>query len=170
MALMDIIKKRYSCRNYESKPVEKEKLTKIFEAARLAPSARNFQDWRFVVITDRDLKAKLATVTNKPDSFKDAGALIVACSNSDHIMSCGQKVGPIDVSIALEHIALQATELGLATCWLGAFDPEKVREIVNIPKEIEIVDLMALGYPADQPKEAVRLNMDKIVCYNGWKF
>ena len=76
----------------------------------------------------------------------------MACTVSDHVMRCGQAVGPIDVAIALEHIALQATELGLATCWIGSFYPDKVRPILGIPDSVIIVELLALGYPADTPK------------------
>jgi nitroreductase len=85
-------------------------------------------------------------------------------------MRCGQAVGPIDVAIALEHIALQATELGLATCWIGSFEVEKVRTILGIPDDIAIIELMALGYPADEQKEAKREAIEKIVCYDKWQF
>ena len=170
MTLLDIIRKRYSCRAYQQKPIEQEKLDQIFEAARLAPSARNTQDWRFVVVVDEKIKQDLAQATNRPDAFEKAGAIIAACSNSDHIMRCGQPIAPIDISIALEHIALQATELGLATCWIGSFDTEKVRMVLSIPDDIQIIELMTLGYPDDKPKKAVREPVENIVCYDMWKF
>jgi nitroreductase len=132
--------------------VEQEKLDHVFEAARLAPSAKNLQDWRFVLVTDQHTRRRLAEAANNQMFIENAGAIIVACSNSDHVMRCGQPVGPIDVAIALEHIALQAAELGLATCWIGSFYPEKVRAILGIPADIPVIELMALGYPADQPK------------------
>ncbi|MHC4694892.1 MAG: nitroreductase family protein, partial [Planctomycetota bacterium] len=132
MTVIEAIRQRYSCRAYHDKLIEQEKLDSIFEAARLAPSARNTQDWRFVVVTDKETKRLVADTTNRPDVFQKASAIIVACSNSDEIMRCGQAIGPIDVSIALEHIALQATELGLATCWIGSFLTDKVRAILNI--------------------------------------
>ena len=170
MALLDIIRKRYSCRAYQQRPVEQEKLDQLFEAARLAPSAKNTQDWRFVVATDEQVKHQLAAVTNRPDVFEKAGAIIAACSNSDYIMTCGQPIGPIDISIALEHIALQATELGLGTCWIGSFETKKVRTILAVPDDIEIIELMTVGYPADKPKQPNREPVEKIVCYDKWKF
>ena len=170
MAVLEAIRKRYSCRTYQDKAIEQEKLNTILEAARLAPSAKNMQDWRFVVVTDKEKKHKLAEAANNQKFIENAGAIIVACSICTEIMRCGQPVGPIDVAIALEHIALQAAQLGLATCWIGSFYPDKVRPIVGIPQGIEIVELMLVGYPADKPKEPKREPMEKIVCYDSWQF
>jgi len=170
MDVFEAIKKRYSCRSYQDKAVEKDKLDKLLEAARLAPSAKNLQDWRFVVVTDKEIKSKVAQATNKPQIFEKASAIIAACSNSNEIMRCGQAVGPIDVSIALEHIALEATELGLGTCWIGSFETEKVRTILGIPADINIIELMTVGYHADEPKTPNREPIEKIVCYDKWQF
>ena len=170
MNVSQAIRKRYSCRAYQEKPIEKEKLDELLESARLAPSAKNLQDWRFVVVTDKEIKSQVARATNRPQVFEKAGAIIAACSNSDEVMRCGQAIGPIDVSIALEHIALQATELGLGTCWIGSFETEKVRSILGIPADINIIELMTVGYPADKPKTPNREPMKKIVCYDKWQF
>ncbi len=170
MTVMEVIRKRYSCRAYQDRPVEREKLDGILEAARLAPSAKNLQDWRFVVATDKEKKRRLAEAASDQMFIADAGAIIVACSNSDYVMRCGQPIGPIDVAIALEHICLQAAELGLATCWIGSFYPEKVRAVLGIPDNIAVIELMALGYPADEQKGPRREPMDKIVCYDKWRF
>jgi nitroreductase len=170
MTVLETIRNRYSCRAYQDKPIEREKLDSIFEAARLAPSAKNLQDWRFVVVKDKETKRKLAEAANNQRFLENAGAIIIACSNSKEVMRCGQAVGPIDVAIALEHISLQATELGLATCWIGSFYPEKVRPIVGVPDDVTIVELMAVGYPADKPKEAKREPIAKILCYDRWQF
>jgi len=170
MTLIDTIRKRYSCRAYQQKPVEQEKLDQLFEAARLAPSAKNTQDWRFVVVTDYQIKQQLAQTTNRADAFGKAGAIIAACSNSDYVMRCSQPIAPIDIAIALEHIALQATELGLGTCWIGSFETEKVRTILSIPDDIQIIELMTVGYPADTPGLTKREPVEKIVCYDKWKF
>ncbi len=170
MTVLEAIRKRYSCRAYQEKSIEPDKLDSILEAARLAPSARNFQDWRFVVVTESKTKRKVAETTNRPDVFAKAGAIIVACSNSDYVMRCGQAIGPIDIAIALEHICLQATELGLGTCWIGSFEPEKVRSILGIPGDIEIIELMTVGYPADTKPEPSREPIEKIVSFEKWKF
>jgi len=170
MAVLEAIRRRYSCRAYQDKSIEQDKLDCILEAARLAPSAKNTQDWRFVVVMDRDTKRRVAATTNRPEIFEKAGAMIAACSNSDEIMRCGQAIGPIDVAIALEHICLQAADLGLGTCWIGSFDAGKVRQILGIPKDIAIIELMALGYPAGSKPEPKREPIEKIVCYDTWKF
>ena len=170
MKVFEAIQKRYSCRAYQQKSIEQEKLDKLMEAARLAPSAKNTQDWRFVVVTDKKVKKQVAETTNRAEVFENAGAIIVGCSNSDFKMTCGQAIAPIDVSIALEHICLQATELGLGTCWIGSFRTDQVRSILNIPDDINIVELMAVGYPADNAKKPNRLPMEEIICYNKWQF
>jgi nitroreductase len=170
MTVSEAIRKRYACRAYEQKPIEQKKLEQIFESARLAPSAMNKQDWRFVVVTDKTTRQRIANSTNKPEVFEKAAAIIVACSNSGHVMRCGQAIGPIDVSIALEHIALQAVELGLASCWIGSFRPEEVRTALGIPSDITIIELMSLGYPADKAPQKSREPIEKIVCYEKWQF
>jgi nitroreductase len=170
MTVAEAIRNRYSCRAYLDKPVEKDILSRILEAARLAPSAKNLQDWRFVIVTDKTTKTRLVQAANNQTFLETAGVIITACSVSDHVMRCGQAVGPIDVAIALEHICLQATELGLATCWIGSFYADKVKSILGIPQDVTVVELMALGYPADKPKEPRREPMERIVCYEKWEF
>ena len=170
MDVSEAIRRRYSCRNYEDKVIEPDKLDAVLEAARQAPSAKNLQDWRLVVVTDKETRSQLAVAANNQTFIQDAGAIIVACTASDHVMRCGQPIGPIDVAIALEHICLQATELGLATCWIGSFYPDQVRPLVGIPPEIEVVELMALGYPADAAKEHRRDPLEKIVSFGKWAF
>ncbi len=170
MDVAQAIRARYSCRHYQDKPVEREKLLAVLEAARQAPSAKNLQDWRFVVATDREIRRQLAVAANNQTFIENAGAIVVACTVSDHVMRCGQAVGPIDVAIALEHMCLQATEVGLATCWIGSFYPDKVRPIVGIPQDVTIVELLALGYPADTPKEHRREPIERIASFETWRF
>jgi len=170
MTVVEAILRRYSCRAYQDKPIEQDKLDKIFEAARQAPSAKNLQDWRFVVVTDKTLKQQVADCTNQVKAFGQAGAVIAACSVCKEIMQCGQQIAPIDVAIAMEHIALMATELGLATCWIGSFDAEKVRQVLEIPKEVAIIELMALGYPEKGYRQTTREPMKSIVCHDKWQF
>ncbi len=170
MTVVEAVRKRYSCRAYQDRAVEQEKLDQIFEAARLAPSAKNLQDWRFVVVKDKATRRRLAEAASNQMFLADAGVIIVACSNSSDVMRCGQAIGPIDVAIALEHICLQAAELGLATCWIGSFYPEKVRAILDIPSDIAVIELMGLGYPADEPREPSRQPIEEILCYEKWRF
>lgn len=170
MDVSEAIRRRYSCRSYADRPLEKKQLDMILEAARQAPSAKNLQDWRFVVVSDKATRKKLAVAANGQTFIENAGAIIVACTASDHVMRCGQAIGPIDVSIALEHMCLQATELGLATCWIGSFYADKVRAVVGIPEEVQIIELLALGHPADSPKEHRREPIESIVSLEKWRF
>ena len=170
MSVADVIKNRYSCRSYANKAIEKEKLDMIMDAARLAPSAKNFQEWRFVLVADENAKQDLAAAACEQMFLAEASVIIVACSVNDYVMQGGQRIGPIDISIALEHIALQATELGLATCWIGSYDDAKVHQLLGIPKDAEIIELMSLGYPADEIREKKRMKNKEIFCFDKWAF
>ncbi len=170
MDVSEAIRRRYSCRHYEDKPLSEEQLAAILEAARQAPSAKNLQDWRFVVVREKAARERLAVAANEQMFLAEAGAIVVACTVSDHVMRCGQAIGPIDVSIALEHMCLQATELGLATCWIGSFYPDKVRAVVGIADGVEIIELLAVGHPADEPKEHRREPLESMVCFEKWRF
>jgi nitroreductase len=170
MDVAQAIRNRYSCRSYHDKPLEQDKLRAVLEAARLAPSAKNLQDWRFVVVTDKQTKKKVVAAANNQTFLETASVIIVACTVSDHVMRCGQAVGPIDVAIALEHMCLEATELGLATCWIGSFYPDKVKQILDIPDNVMIVELLALGYPADTARQSRREAIDQIVSFEKWQF
>jgi len=171
MDVMEAIKKRYSVRSYKDIPVEEEKLLSILEAARLSPSANNKQEWRFIVVRDKKTIEKLSKASKNQIFIKEAPVVIVCCAKTDnHIMTCGQLCYPIDVAIAIEHMVLKATEEGLGTCWIGAFYEEEVKKILNIPKEIRVVELLTLGYPKDSPPVSKnRLPLNEIVMYEKWK-
>ncbi|MBA7601927.1 MAG: nitroreductase [Candidatus Cloacimonadota bacterium] len=169
MDVFEAIKERRSVRAYDDKPVEKEKLNKIFEAARLAPSAANYQEWRFVVVTEKSKGKALMTAANNQSFVAEAPVVIACCAETDeHKMRCGEQCYPIDVAIAIDHITLAAVALGLGTCWIGSFYPDKVREILNIPKTIKVVELLTLGYPADSPRPKNRKTIEEIVHYEEW--
>jgi len=169
MDVFEAIKERRSVRNYEEKPVEKEKLTRIFEAARLAPSASNHQEWRFVVVRDKSKIAALMEAANNQRFVAEAPVVIACCAETDeHRMRCGEPCYPIDVAIAIDHITLAAVALGIGTCWIGSFYPEKVRKILNIPEDIKVVELLTMGYPADRPQPKSRKTVDEIVHYEEW--
>lgn len=171
MDLFEAIQKRYSCRAYQDTPVEPEKLAKILEAARMAPSARNLQDWRFVVVTDPQTRQALQKAAANQPFVGQAPVVIAACSCTNKRMNlCGQPYSSINVAIAIEHIALAATSLGLATCWIGSFRPQQVRKILNIPTNIEVVELITLGRPADTAASPERLPLEQITCYETWTF
>ena len=171
MEVIPEIVRRYSCRAYEERPVEQDKLERILEAARLAPSASNKQEWRFVVVRERTMREKLSAAANHQPFVVEAPVVLVCCAlHPEYRMRCGQAAGAIDVSIAMEHIALQAVREGLGTCWIGSFYPDQVRPLLGIPEEVAIIELMTLGYPADRPRAKNRLPLDDIVRYETWSF
>jgi len=164
MTLMETIKNRRSIRAYDSsKPVEKEKIEAVLEAARLAPSARNRQKWQFVIVTDPELKDKMFEACNNQPSVKQAPAVIIACGSEPGIMTCGQPVETVDVSIACSFIMLKAYEEGLGTCWLGNFNQDKVKSALGIPDDVSVVAVTPLGYPAESPDARPRVSLDEII-------
>jgi nitroreductase len=171
MNLFDAIAKRYSVRAFLDKPVEGEKLQSLFSAVRLAPSARNAQEWRFILVTDPELREKVASAGGQP-FLSQCPVIVIACAETDHrVMRCGEIAYPLDVAIAIDHLTLSATALGLGTCWVGSFDAGIVREAVPIPEDIPLVALVALGYPAEdeQPRaDKARLKMSEILWENAW--
>jgi nitroreductase len=170
MEVIDAIRSRKSVRSYLDKAVEKEKLSRVLEAARMAPSAGNRQEWRFVVVTDPEKRGRLGEEAAGQRFIAEAPVVIAVCAQTDgRIMRCGQACYPIDVAIAVDHLTLAAVAEGLGTCWIGSFDPEAVRRILAIPKEIVVVELLPLGYPRDpQPVAKSRLPIETIVRYESW--
>jgi len=172
MALLNCIKKRYSVRAYLDKPVESEKLAAVLEAARLAPSARNCQQLRYVVVRSKETILKLCEAANKQAFVGQAPVVIVACAvNPDYVMRCGQPAYPIDAGIALEHMALQAVEEGLGACWIGSFFEDQVKNVLGIPEQgVRVVEMMTLGYPADKMPEKHRVPVSAIASNDKWAF
>ena len=171
MALLSQIKNRYSVRSYHQKPVEKDKLLLVLEAARLAPSAKNFQEWRFVAVQDEKIRQKLMVAANNQAFVGKAPVVIVCCAtNTEYVMRCGQLSYPIDLAIAIDHMTLQAVEEGLGTCWVGSFYEPQVKSILGIPKDVRVVELLALGYPKDLISSKSRLPLDQIACFDKWQF
>jgi nitroreductase len=169
MTVQEAIQNRYSVRAYEERAVEEDKLGRVLEAARLAPSAGNRQEWRFVVVRDAETRRRLMDAANGQAFVASAPVLIAACAEGEqHVMTCGQLSYPIDVAIALEHIALAAAEEGLGTCWIGAFKEDQVKKILGIPEAVRVVELMPLGYPATEAPAKRRLELDEIVKWEKW--
>ncbi len=170
MNVREAIKLRKSVRAYLDQPIEEEKLVTVLEAGRLAPSASNRQEWRFIVVRDPGTRAKLVDAANRQRFVGEAPAVIVACAETDgHVMRGGLPCFPIDVAIALDHITLAAVEVGLGTCWIGAFSEPAVKAILGIPEAIRVVALMPIGYPADPTAiEKQRLPFNAVVRYDRW--
>lgn len=148
MTVHEAINARCSVRDYLPTPVPEELLMKVLEAARLAPSSSNRQDWRFIVVRDEDRRRRLAAAAN--NQMWIAGApVIIATIGTDpsSIMTCGTPRYAVDASIAITHMTLAAVEEGLGTCWIGAFSQEKVRDILGVSNDCMVVTVMPLGYP-----------------------
>jgi nitroreductase len=170
MTVEEAIRTRHSVRSYSGKPVEKDKLVQLLEAARIAPSAGNRQEWRFIVVTDEGKRKKLGRAAAGQTFVGEAPCVIACCAETDeHRMRCGQLCYPIDIAIAIDHITLRAVELGLGTCWIGAFSEDEVKKLLNIPDSVRVVELLTLGYPADgSVREKSRHELSKIVFYEEW--
>ncbi len=168
MSFTELVKKRFSSRKFTNKLVEKETITKILETVRLAPSAKNLQPWHFVVLTEKQQIRKIASCY-KNVWLKQAPVIIVACG--DHNVSWRRSDGKdhcdIDVAIAVDHLTLAATNLGLSTCWVCKFNAMQCADILMLPDGIEPVVLIPLGYPAEEADtdrhKAMRKNINKIV-------
>ncbi len=150
MILKEIVE-RYSVRKYLDKDVEEEKLREVLEAGRLAPSACNYQPWKFIVVRDKEIRKKIAEPTTWAKFIAEAPVLIVACKVRDGFLMGGWYDSAIlDIGIALDHMTLQATHLGLGTCWIGDFNEKLVKELLEIPENVRIVALLTLGYPREK--------------------
>ena len=160
------IRTRRSVRAYRSDPVPEESLKKILEAARLAPSAANRQQWKFVVVRDPEKRKQLSQAAHHQGFVGEAPVVIAAVAlEPERVMSCEVPAYAVDLAIAVDHITLAAVEEGLGTCWIGAFSQEEVRRILNIPSRYKVVALLPLGFPADKPKAKSRKELEEIVCY-----
>jgi len=151
MDFIQLAKARYSCRQYLDKEVEQDKLLHVLETGRIAPSAANKQPWFFVVIKEKKGLEKIYS-TYARDWIKTAPVVIAICGDHSRawVRSDGKGHTDVDASIAVDHMTLAATEIGLATCWICAFDKELCSEVLDLPDHIEPIVLLPIGYPADQ--------------------
>ena len=164
MRFLDLTKQRYSCRSYQERAVEKEKIEYVMECVRMSPSAVNRQPWRFRVVESDADRQRLCQCYNR-EWFATAPTYIIASVLHDEewIRADGKHHGNIDVAIAVEHLCLAAAEQGLGTCWVCNFDVELCSRLFDIPANEEVAVLIPIGYAADEPKEKVRKNIDAIV-------
>jgi nitroreductase len=166
MEFFNVVKKRYSVRAYKNAPVEKEKLEKILEAGRLAPTAANMQPFQFIVIETKGHEAELKRVYPR-DWFVQAPLVICACALASEAWTRrdGKNYADVDTTIALDHLILAAADLGLGTCWIAAFDPAAARAVLRLPAGVEPLAFTPLGYPADEPKPKKRKPLSDLVKY-----
>jgi len=169
MDVRKAIQSRRSIRAYDSREVEEDKLVRVLDSGRLSPSAGNRQERRFIVIRDAKKRQSLSEAARNQRFVAQAPVVIAACSvETEYTMSCGQLAYPIDTAIAVDHMTLSAVEEGLGTCWIGAFDEKKVKEILNVPDNVRVVALLPLGYPSAIPLPTSRKSLDEIVMREKW--
>ncbi|MFP4608644.1 MAG: nitroreductase family protein [Candidatus Aenigmatarchaeota archaeon] len=156
MDVIDAIRERRSIRAYTGEAIEQEDLEQMLDAARRAPSAKNLQPWKFVVVIDPYVLEDLVPACRNQAFVKDAGAFIVGLIED-------KKWAEIDLAIALDHLSLEAVELGYGSCWIGAFKEEALREKLDIPEDHQIKVCMTIGVPGESPRPPTKKTMDELV-------
>ena len=168
-SLMDLIETRRSIRSYKPQEVEEEKLNYILQAFRKAPSAKNLQPWKLIIVKDKKKRSDLAIACNNQTFLSEAPVLIVACAKEDEaygVMGGYMNSYPIDIALALEHLILAAAEKGLGTCWIGAFKEKLVKDLLDVPEHVRVVAITPVGYPAREGGARGRKPLTEIVCYD----
>jgi nitroreductase len=165
MDLYEAIQKRHSVRSYEAKDVEEDKLRRVLDAGRIAPSARNRQEWKFIVVRDAAVRAKLAA-TAEQEWLKTAPVIIAVVGlTPDKTMFCDVPTDPVDCAIAIDHMTLAAVAEGLGTCWIGHFKQDEAKKVLGVPDGAKIIEMLTLGYPKGPAKtEKPRKSFDEVVC------
>ena len=169
MDFFDLIAARYSVRAYKPDPIPDAVLARVLEAARLAPSASNRQPFALIVLRTADRQAELKRIYSR-DWFVSAPLVIAACAAPGEawLRRDGKNYVDVDVTIALDHLILAATDLGLGTCWVAAFDPAAAREVLRLPDTVEPIAFTPLGYPADALRPKERKPLADLVRYDHW--
>lgn len=171
MDIFQVIGDRRSIRKYKDMPVEREKIERVLDAARLAPSWKNMQCWRLLVLTDADKRAKLLDAFPDENPGKKAIAMapvvIIVCADPrESGVENGIEYYIADTAIAFEHLCLAAHALGLGTCWMGWYNEEQIKQALGIPAELRIIGITPLGYPDQEPKARPRKELQEIAFFN----
>jgi len=174
MDTYECIKTRRSIRRYQDKPVPWDDISTILDAGRLAPSSGNLQNWKFIVVQDKDKKAKIAEAALKQHWIVKASTIIVICAEPEkakrYYGDRGEKLYTIqNCAAAVQNMLLEATNLGLGSCWVGAFDEEKVKRIIGTEKQVKILALVTIGYAADIPDEPAKFPLEVVTYIESWR-
>lgn len=169
MDFLDLVESRYSVRAYSGKKVEKEKLEKVLRAARLAPTAVNYQPFKLIVINTEERGDELKRIY-QAEWFTQAPLVICICTIGSEawVRRDGKNYADVDAAIVMDHLILAATSLGLGTCWVGAFDKDAALDILKLPDGVEPLVFTPLGYAADEKREKKRKDLRDIVKYEHW--
>ena len=173
MDVIEAISKRRSVRKFLEAPVEWEKVSQVLDAGRIAPSAGNVQEWKFIVVTDLELRKKVAECALKQHWISKAPVIIIICADIDkikrHYGMRGERLYSIqDCAIAATHMILTAESLGLATCWVGAFEENMLQRVLEIPDNSRPQVIIPMGYADEKPKPTTRLRLENMVFLNGY--
>ncbi len=169
MNFSELVKKRYSVRSYKPDLVEDSKLQQVLEAACIAPTAANRQAFQLIVIHTASREAELSRIYPRP-WFVQAPVVISACGIPTRawVRRDGKSYCDVDVAIVVDHLTLAAADLGLGTCWIGAFDPPAAREVLGLPDDVAPIAFTPLGYPSAQPGQKKRKPLAELVRYERW--
>lgn len=162
MDVEEAIRDRRSIRKWQDRPLDPGTLETLLEAARIAPAARNDQLWRIIAVTDRERLAQLVPICNNQRHVGEAGAFLFIVSDPS------AKWTHVDPAIAMDHITLRAHEMGLGTCWIGAFDAEAMRRFLGVPEHMVMVIGMTVGHPAEAPAPKGRASLDELIHRDRW--
>lgn len=163
MDVKQAIESRRSIRKYEKRKIPKDVMDDLLAAARAAPSSSNKQAWKILVVTDDEMRRRLVPVSGGQSFVGDCSAYLVGISEPNVGYS------PIDITIALDHLSLRAVELGLGTCWIGDFDPMRVKEILGVPIDHDVPVCMTLGYPSTVPAARRRKDVSALFREDTWE-
>ena len=162
MDVKKAIESRRSIRKYEKKEIPKAIMDELLDAARKAPSSNNTQAWKIIAVTDKEMRGRLVLVSGNQSFVGECSAYLVGVSEPKAGYS------PIDITIALDHLSLRAVELGLGTCWIGDFEPMRIKEILGVPADHDIPVCMTVGYPSAVPAARKRKNASVLFRKDLW--
>lgn len=173
MDLYDTIESRRSIRRYKADPVSEEQVLRVLNAARLAPSWKNFQCWRFIVIRSDERRTAVLTAFDDSNPGKKAimaaPVLIVLCADPESSGKMGDRpYYLVDAGIAMEHLMLAARAEGLGSCWLGEFREDAAKAALDVPEGWRVVGMTPLGYPDQDPRPRPRKTMEEIAFREKW--
>ncbi|MDD1777741.1 MAG: nitroreductase family protein [Candidatus Helarchaeota archaeon] len=164
MTVKEAIRKRKSIRKFNEGPLTDEQLRTLMEAAQWAPSASNMQPYEFIIVKDDKLKAELVRKGRIQQFLTNAAVIFVGIGDPRR-----EKWYKIDIAIAMEHLALQAAELGLGSCWIGAFDEQNVKEVLKVSADKQVIALMPIGIPGEEPPARPRKSFNNLFYTNIYK-
>ncbi|MBE3063927.1 MAG: nitroreductase family protein [Spirochaetes bacterium] len=169
MEVLPEILGRRSVRSFTSKALDRDQVERILEAGRLAPSAKNRQEWRFVVVQKKETRQRIMEASFNQEAVGQAPAIIAVCTtNIDYRMPNGQLSYPVALAFAASFMVLQAVHEGLGTCCMTTFDEQEVREILTTPFSMRIVLLLLVGYPAETPEPTPRKPLRQVSGRDHW--